>query len=75
MSSQNNVSNFSSPYKTRSGQCHSPRDISLSIIFFGSASGVARGRCGVDLMCLPLGAITETVESPGASCNLQGIDF
>jgi hypothetical protein len=26
-------------------------------------------------MCLPLGATNETVESPGASCNLQGIDF
>jgi hypothetical protein len=31
--------------------------------------------CGVYLMCLPLGGTTETVESPGASCNLQGTYF
>jgi hypothetical protein len=33
-------------------------------IFSGSASGVAKGSCGVDLVCLPLEATAETVESP-----------
>jgi hypothetical protein len=71
--------------KARSDRCRSPREIFnlgqqlkpsrerfiFLIIFSGSASGVARGSCGVDLVCLPFGATTETVESPGASCNLQ----
>jgi hypothetical protein len=34
------------------------------IIFYGSASGVAKGSCGVDLMCLPMEAMTETTGSP-----------
>jgi hypothetical protein len=34
------------------------------IIFYGSASGVAKGSSGVDLVCLPLEATTETMESP-----------
>jgi hypothetical protein len=44
-------------------------------MFFGSSSGVSRGSCGVDLVCLPLGAKTKIVESLGARCNLQGTDF
>jgi hypothetical protein len=31
--------------------------------FSGSASGVSKGSCGVDLMCLPLEATTEIVDS------------
>jgi hypothetical protein len=43
----------------------------LLIFFSGLASGVAKGSCGVDLVCLPLEATTEkhgvvTVELPGA---------
>jgi hypothetical protein len=34
------------------------------VIFSGSTSGVARGSCGVDLVCLPLEATTERLESP-----------
>jgi hypothetical protein len=45
------------------------------MIFSRSTLGVAKGRCGVDLMCLPLGATTETVESPGANYSLQCTDY
>jgi hypothetical protein len=45
------------------------------IIFFGSALGVSRGSYGVDLVFLLLEAPSETVEFPGASFNLQGIDL
>jgi hypothetical protein len=31
-----------------------------------SYSVVARGKCGIDLMFLPLESTTKTVESPGA---------
>jgi hypothetical protein len=78
-----------SPSKSRSGHYHSPnelfnlgqqlksflRKLSFLIIFFGLALGVARGSCEVDLLCLPFRATIETVESPGASCNRQSIDF
>jgi len=38
----------------------------LLIIFFGLASGAGKGKCGVYLVSLTLGATTETMDSPGA---------
>jgi hypothetical protein len=85
-----NVSGLCSPSKTRSDCYHSPREFfnlgqqlkpsrerfPFWIILFGSTSGVSRGSCGVDLVCLPLEATTETVESPGARYAIfNGTDF
>ena len=41
------------------------------IIFSRSSSGVSKGNCGVDLMCLPLEATTETMEFPEWSRQVQ----
>jgi len=51
------------------------RVLCLLIIFSGSALGVARGSCGVDLVCLPLEAITETMESPQWICQVHSCNL
>jgi hypothetical protein len=44
------------------------------MIFYGSALGVAICKCGVDLVCLPLGNTTKTIESPSEIFILYFID-
>jgi hypothetical protein len=43
-------------------------------MFYGSASGAGKGKCGMYLVCITLGSITETMESLGEICSLQFTD-
>jgi len=44
------------------------------IMFYGSDSSAGKGKCGMYLVCISLGSITETTELLGEICSLQFID-